>query len=157
MILLAVAMGDGVMPIKPEQVAFREQLVKSMQPFPAVKDYLLKMKFKTKPRYDRGMFMGLDEPKYEASLVGEMIPQPKIEQDDRLGLLDGFLGSGFTLIAQDRSGIKAMNSLSMNTYLGLPMAKLAPPCKSGAGAYSYSPWAKPLRTHRDAILLIRPN
>ena len=37
MILPAVAMGEVVMPIKPEQVAFREQLVKSMQPFLAVK------------------------------------------------------------------------------------------------------------------------
>jgi len=157
MILLAVAMGDVVMPIKPEQVAFREQLVKSMQPFPAVKDYLLKMKFKPKPRYDRGMFMGLDEPKYEASLVGEMIPQPEIELGGRSGLLDEFLGSGFALIAQDQSGIEAMNRLPMSDYLGLPLAKLALPYKSGAGARSNSPWAKPLRTHRDEILLIRPD
>ena len=145
------------MPIKPEQVAFREQLVKSMQPFPAVKDYLLKMKFKPKPRYDRGIFMGLDEPEYEASLVGEMIPQPKIELDGRSDLLDEFLGSGFALIAQDQSGIEAMNRLSMNAYLGLPLAKLALPYKSGRGARCDSPWAKPLRTHRDEILLIRPD
>jgi len=132
-------------------------LVKSMQPFPGVKDYLLKMKFKPKPRYDRGMFMGLDKPKYEASLVGEMIPQPKIELDGQSGLLDEFLGSGFALIAQDKSGIEAMNRLPMNDYLGLPLAKLALPYKSGAGARSVSPWAKPLRTHRDEILLIRPD
>jgi 3-(3-hydroxy-phenyl)propionate hydroxylase len=131
MILLAVAMGDVVMPIKPEQVAFREQLVKSMQPFPAVKDYLLKMKFKPKPRYDRGMFIGLDAPVYEASLVGEMIPQPKIKLDGRSGLLDEFLGSGFALIAQDKSGIDVMNSLLNECYLGLPLAKLALPYKSG--------------------------
>ena len=157
MILLAVAMGDVVMPIKPEQVAFREQLVKSMQPFPGVKDYFLNMKFKPKPRYDRGMFMGLDKPKYEASLVGEMIPQPKLDLDGQSGLLDEFLGSGFALIAQDKSGIEAMNCLKMNDYLGLPLAKLALPYKSGTGARSISPWVKPLRTHRDEILLIRPD
>ena len=115
------------------------------------------MKFKPKPRYDRGMFMGLDEPKYEASLVGEMIPQPEIELGGRSGLLDEFLGSGFALIAQDQSGIEAMHHLSMKAYLGLPLAKLALPFKSGAGARSDSPWAKPLRTHRDEILLIRPD
>ena len=67
------------------------------------------------------------------------------------------MGSGFALIAQDQSGIEAMNRLSMKAYLGLPLAKLALPYKSGSGAISNSPWAKPLRTHRDEILLIRPD
>jgi 3-(3-hydroxy-phenyl)propionate hydroxylase len=86
-----------------------------------------------------------------------MIPQPEIELGGRSGLLDEFLGSGFSLIAQDKSGIEAMKRLSMNAYLGLPLAKLALPYKSGAGAISKSSWAKPLRTHRDEILLIRPD
>lgn len=157
MIMLAVAMGDVVMPIQPEQLAFREQLVRAILPFPAVKDYLLKMKFKPKPRYDTGLFLGLDDLSYEGSLVGEMIPQPVVSLNDQERRLDDLLGSGFALIAQDQAGVEALEAIDIPEFLGMPLGKLAIPFKSGQGASTNSPWAKPLRTHRDEILLIRPD
>lgn len=157
MILLAVAMGDVVMPIEPEQLAFREHLVKAILPFPAVKDYLLKMKFKPKPRFDNGLFLGLSTQEFEGSLVGEMIPQPIVTQNARNLRMDDVLGVGFALIAQDQAGADALAELEAETFLGLPLGKLSLPFRTGAGATTDSPWAKPLRTHRDEILLIRPD
>lgn len=157
MILLAVAMGDVVMPIEPEQLAFREHLVKAILPFPAVKDYLLQMKFKPKPRFDDGLFLGLNDQGFDGSLVGEMIPQPIISQGDQTERMDESLGVGFALIAQDQPGADALAGLDADSYLGLPLGKLSLPFRTGTGATTKSPWAKPLRAHRDEILLIRPD
>lgn len=157
MIQLAVAMGDIVMPIDPEHRAFREHLVKAIAPFPAVRDYLLQMRFKPKPRFDRGLFLGLDDLSFEASLVGEMIPQPDLRLNDAVQKLDALLGPGFALIAQDRSGADAIEALAEKRFLGMPLGRVFLPWREDGGATTDNPWARPLRTHRDEVLLIRPD
>lgn len=158
MIQLAVAMGDVVMPETPEKLAFREHLLEAMAPFPAVQDYLLKMKFKPKPRYDAGVFIDLNDQPYEASLVGEMIPQPEVETPDGPVKLDALLGNGFALVAQDRAGAQALENLHQDRLGGLPLAKVVLDLGNGSTGHQVSdPCAKPLRTHRDQIMLIRPD
>jgi 3-(3-hydroxy-phenyl)propionate hydroxylase len=159
MIQLAVIMGDVVMPIDPEQLAFREHLVKSFLPYPAVRDYLLQMKFKPKPRFDNGLFLGLGQAGYDGSLVGEMIPQPEVTLNGAATKLDALLGTGFALVAQDRAGAVALAGLDRERFLGLPLGKVSLPFRQSdiPGATTDSPWARPLRTHRDEILLIRPD
>ena len=163
MIQLAVAMGDIVMPIAPEQQAFRAQLLTSIAPFPGVQDYLLKMKFKPPPRYDQGVFLDLHDQPFEASLVGEMIPQPDVAQGGKTTKLDGLLGNGFALIAQDQAGVDALCALQERSFAGLPLGTLcletgAPfHAKGLAQATTKDPRAKPLRTHRDQLMLIRPD
>ncbi len=158
MIQLAVAMGDVVMPETSEKLAFREQLLEAMAPFPAVQDYLLKMKFKPKPRYDAGVFVDLDDQPFEASLVGEMIPQPDVAAAKDAVKLDALLGNGFALIAQDQAGAAALSGLELDTLAGLPVARVVLDLNGKSpGARVNDPCAKPLRTHRDQIMLIRPD
>lgn len=161
MIQLAVAMGDIIMPIKPEQLAFRKHLLKALAPFPAVQDYLLHMRFKPRPRYDGGLFLTEDPHALEASLVGEMIPQPDMTLNGRTQKLDTLLGSGFALIAQDGPGAQALAACDAVSFQGLPVGRVFCPFRGAAGpmpaATTSDPRAKPLRTHRDEILLIRPD
>lgn len=161
MIQLAVIMGDVVMPIDKDQLAFRQQLLQAMAPFPAVQDYLLKMKFKPRPRFDTGLFLGLGDSDFEADLVGEMIPQPDVDLEGRVRKLDDVMGPGFALIAQDGAGAQALAGLGGADYLGLPLGRVFLPYRTGSdampAAQAIGPHARLLRTHRDEILLIRPD
>ena len=162
MIQLAVVMGDIVMPIGQEELAFREQLMKSLVPFPAVQDYFLKMKFKPRPRYDRGLFLDLKAQAFEASIVGEMIAQPDVDTAQGVQKLDMLLGAGFALIAQDQAGADALAGLVQDQLGGLPLSKTvlswgAVDLRGLPGGGTQDGRAKSLRTHRDQILLVRPD
>jgi len=163
MIQLAVVMGDIIMPIEKDQLAFRNHLLKSLGPFPGVQDYLMKMKFKPRPRCAAGLFLDLDDQPFESSMVGEMIPQPDVKVNSKSVKLDALLGNGFSLIAQDQAGANALDDLTVKEFAGLPLAKLlldfGADLSSANTPITTSPdeRGKPLRTHRDQILLIRPD
>jgi len=161
MIQLAVVMGDIIMPIERDQLAFRQHLLKALAPFPAVQDYLLHMRFKPRPQYDNGLFLDLGESALEASLVGEMIPQPDVDSGGRVQKLDSLLGPGFALIAQDGPGTEALAAFDEAEFLSLPLGRVFCPFRDAVGpmpaARTSDPRAKRLRTHRDEILLIRPD
>ncbi|SMO41426.1 3-(3-hydroxy-phenyl)propionate hydroxylase [Thalassovita litoralis] len=162
MIQLAVVMGDIVMPIDPQALAFREQLMTSLKPFPGVQDYLLQMRFKPRPRYAAGLFLDLLDQPFEASIVGEMIPQPDVQTAQGVIKLDSLLGAGFALIAQDAAGAAALAGLKQDSLAGVPLARcvlsmdVPLDCPLPGGAVT-DPRGKLLRTHRDQILLIRPD
>ncbi|MEX0281747.1 MAG: bifunctional 3-(3-hydroxy-phenyl)propionate/3-hydroxycinnamic acid hydroxylase [Arenibacterium sp.] len=155
MIQLAVTMGDVVMPTGAAEVAFRNHLIRALEPFPAVRDYLVQMRFKPRPRHPKGLYLDLNTPEFEASLVGEMIPQPHVSRAGQRKLLDDVLGSGFALIAQDAPGYAALDALTQVRLLGLPLECV----RLGHGHWhpEQSDIARPLRTHRDQIMLIRPD
>jgi 3-(3-hydroxy-phenyl)propionate hydroxylase len=155
MIQLAVTMGDVVMPMGAEEIAFRNHLIRALEPFPAVRDYLIQMRFKPRPRHPGGLYLDLDAPEFEASLVGEMIPQPHIRRGDTRQLLDAALGPGFALIAQDAAGHAVLERLTPTAFMGLPLARVT----LGPGHWDCEErdFARPLRTHRDQIMLIRPD
>jgi 3-(3-hydroxy-phenyl)propionate hydroxylase len=157
MIQLAVAMGNIVMPAGRDQLVFRDLLLKALEPFPNVRDYLIQMRFKPKPRCDAGLFLDIDTQMFEASLVGEMIPQPFLMDG---GLLDQALGKGFALIAQNDAGQSALEKLDRTDFLGLPLAKVTLNSidQSTAGLdIEANDIVRPLFTHRDQILLVRPD
>ncbi|MGX1305282.1 3-(3-hydroxy-phenyl)propionate hydroxylase [Amorphus suaedae] len=160
MIQLAVTMGNFVMPIEAEQLKFRELLMKALDPFPAIRDYLIQMRFKPRPRYQAGVFLDLDAPAFEASLVGEMIPQP-ILSDAGGTPLDDRLGPGFSLVSQSEAARAAIEAFEPRELMGLPLARVHlgttdDPGRLGDWARSY-PIARPLLTHRDQIMLVRPD
>jgi 3-(3-hydroxy-phenyl)propionate hydroxylase len=164
MIQLAVAMGQVVMPKGREQVEFRELLLKALEPFPGVQDYFLQMRFKPKPRYGGGLFVDFDAQRYEASLVGEMIPQPNVVgAGGRARKLDDLLGPGFALIAQNESCSNTLKKLSHPIWDELKPARVSlfdgsPPADAPTSAIMpVDPISRPLRTHRDQILLVRPD
>lgn len=164
MIQLAVSMGNFVMPIGEDDLRFRDHLLKQLEPFPAVRDYLINMRFKPKPRHPEGLYLDLHNQPYEASLVGEMIPQPDLTQGARIEKLDNCLGVGFALIGQGAEAAAALERFSDRTYLGLPLPKVLLSSNATPGdedmwhiAPSSKMEGRPLLTHRDQILLIRPD
>ena len=166
MIQLAVAMGQVVMPKGDEQVGLRAMLLKMLESFPGAQDYFLQMKFKPTPRYDSGIFVDLDRQLYEASLVGQMLPQPAVKLPSGVvAKLDDLLGSGFALIAQDEPGAAVLADLTHPLWrqLGPSRVHLMPGDIAAAGAagiktaVAADDFVRPIRTHRDQILLVRPD
>ncbi|WP_339765032.1 bifunctional 3-(3-hydroxy-phenyl)propionate/3-hydroxycinnamic acid hydroxylase [uncultured Hoeflea sp.] len=161
MIQLAVTMGNFIMPSNAEQVMFRDLLIKALEPFPNVRDYLIQMRFKPKPRYGAGLFLDIDTPIFEASLVGEMVPQPAIIANETETLLDEILGVGFALIGQSDGAKHAMSKFGRTSLLGLPLVTLdlntMGRTTQTAVRSTGTDTERPLLTHRDQILLIRPD
>ena len=160
MIQLAVAMGSIVMPAGRDQLIFRDLLLEALDPFPKVRDYLIQMRFKPKPRYDTGLFLDLDAPIYDASLVGEMVPQPDVMANGEQSRLDEHLEAGFALVGQGPDAAAALQSLTQTHLAGLPLAHLVLDF-TGKDVSALTPTdpiaARPFLTHRDQILLIRPD
>jgi len=177
MIQLAVAMGEFVMPVGEAQIALKASLLKSLERFPQARDWLFQMRFKPRPRYAAGVFVALDEQAVEASLVGEMLPQPLvIDASGRLLLLDESMGPGFCLLVQDDAGEAAVSNLDYPIWkvlaprclrLGfsartapanatLPFARIPAPGEINDAAANLL-IARPFRTHRDQVLLVRPD
>lgn len=161
MIQLAVTMGKFVMPRQARDIEFRERLLENLAPYPAVRDFLIQMRFKPKPNHPDGLYLDKDRQPYEGSLVGQMIPQPRFRSGKDTVLLDDLIGCGFALIAQDGPGLQALEALGNDHLLGLPLARIH---LSQAGAVPRDGLvpvdevvARPLRTHRDQIMLIRPD
>lgn len=166
MIQLAVAMGQLVMPKGAEQAGLRAMLLKMLESFPGAQDYFLQMKFKPAPRYAGGLFVDLDSQPYEASLVGQMLPQPVVRlASGKTVRLDEVLGGGFALIAQDDAGAVVMAKLTHPLWqkLAPTLVRLTPEGASATDAtgiktaVAVDRFVRPIRTHRDQILLVRPD
>jgi 3-(3-hydroxy-phenyl)propionate hydroxylase len=66
--------------------------------FPPARDYFLQMKFKPKPRFERGLVVP-DALPAKLSLSGRLFPQPMVETPELRTLrLDDALGAGFALL-----------------------------------------------------------
>lgn len=166
MIQLAVAMGQLVMPKGADQIALRGMLLKMLEAFPGAQDYFLQMKFKPAPRYDGGLFVDIDRQPYEASLVGQMLPQPVVETSaGKTARLDDVMGPGFALIAQNQKDAATLGQLKHPLWRQLKPALIhlagADEEVSGPGPIisvtASDGFSRPLRTHRDQIVLVRPD
>ncbi len=165
MIQLAVAMGQLVMPKGADQTALRGMLLKMLEAFPGAQDYFLQMKFKPAPRYDSGLFVDIDRQPFEASLVGQMMPQPLVKTaNGKTVRFDDVLGPGFALIAQNGEDAASLERLQHPLWQQLKPALVhlrnGDADKAAAGVIDVAAtddFVRPLRTHRDQIILVRPD
>ena len=98
------------------QLAFR-----ILNLWPPARDYIAQMKYKPKPRFTAG-FMVTDGRSARRTLVGRLLPQPKVvTQDQRQVLLDEVLGPNFALLvrSQDPEGVFARLTHEIWNELGV--------------------------------------
>lgn len=154
MVRLAVAMGEVVMPVGAAKSLLRDALMAGLDRFPEARDYVVGMRFKPPPRYDRGLFIGLDDPAQPpASLIGRMVPNPTLWTAAGETPLDDLLGPGFALLAQDEA---ARSWLAAADLTGWPVPVRPVPLGPDVGLADPEGF-RPLRAHRDQLLLIRPD
>ena len=153
MVQLAVAMGEVVMPVGKSSI-YRDALMAGLKRFPGARDFVLGMKFKPAPQYKAGIFIGLDDATQPpASLIGRMLPNPKIDNKGKTVFLDTLLGNGFALIAQSATGRDWLRKLDEETW---PIELQKVYLSDDAGLPDMSGY-RPIRAHRDQIILLRPD
>jgi 3-(3-hydroxy-phenyl)propionate hydroxylase len=164
MIQLAVTMGEIIMPVNSEDRALRGALFAKLNHFPGGRDFLVGMKFKPRPRYDDGVFVGLQRPEVPASLVGSMIPQPRVRTPHGIQRLDDVIGPRFALLVQNlateqfaASHLATLWPELSPTLLSLTSKTEHKPPLVLRGELLDSDIALPLLAHRDQILLVRPD
>jgi 3-(3-hydroxy-phenyl)propionate hydroxylase len=96
MIRLAMTMGFVMAPRGYVQGALTRAAFRIAALIPPLRDWLAQMRFKPKPRLQRGFFLTGNAP--SRRLGGTMIPQPLVEHDGSLVRLDGVLGPQFVFL-----------------------------------------------------------
>lgn len=102
MIRMALRIGHFMQPKHRAGAAFAQGLMQVLSVLlPPVRDYVLHLKFKPKPRFAGGFFAA--DSAVEATVVpGELFPQPRVELPGGARvLLDDVLGPGFCLLQRE--------------------------------------------------------
>ena len=98
LIEMALAIGHFMQPKSQLGAFLMQSALRIASLFPPARDYLLQMKFKPKPRFERGLVVPDSLPP-KLSLSGRLFPQPMVETPALRSLrLDDALGAGFALL-----------------------------------------------------------
>ncbi|MBV8348554.1 MAG: bifunctional 3-(3-hydroxy-phenyl)propionate/3-hydroxycinnamic acid hydroxylase, partial [Mycolicibacterium sp.] len=98
MIDLSTMVGRVISPTNPRLAALRDRAIRAASVVPSLKRYVLEMRFKPMPRYEHGAVCHA-EPRSDASPVGTLFVQPRVDTRDRQDvLLDDVLGLGFAVV-----------------------------------------------------------
>lgn len=98
MVDLSTTLGRILSPTRPLTARSRDLLFRAITIAPAVKSWLLEMRFKPQPVYQSGFFVRESVSRGRPSTVGRMFIQPDIEVGGSRVRLDDVLGLGFALI-----------------------------------------------------------
>lgn len=120
MIELADLFGAVLSVTSPWQAWLRDRALLALRRLPALRDYVLQMRFKPMPRFSEGMVLNNTDP-LQAQAVGRMFIQPKVEAaGGEVTRLDEELGPGFALLTwqDDLAGRDAASVMPCLTRLG---------------------------------------
>ncbi|HEU0071874.1 MAG TPA: bifunctional 3-(3-hydroxy-phenyl)propionate/3-hydroxycinnamic acid hydroxylase [Alphaproteobacteria bacterium] len=175
LIMMAVRMGQVMNPATRLREFLLVNAIRIANLVPSVRDYFMQMKFKPKPRFEKG-FVVPDGLPPKKSLVGRMLPQPRVVAVDANAagtgdaetLLDEITGPGFALLAYGADAVTALMAAEHPLWRRLdarrvallpPDAKLPSPLPGGifvaldrAGRF-----AKLFPSGQTRLLLLRPD
>ena len=98
MIDLSTMVGRVISPTNRRVAALRDRVIHAASVVPALKRYVLEMRFKPMPRYEQGAVFHA-EPRAESSPTGTLFIQPRVDTRDQQNvLLDEVLGAGFAVL-----------------------------------------------------------
>jgi 3-(3-hydroxy-phenyl)propionate hydroxylase len=96
MIRFAVRMGYLISPDNAFIAALTRFVFRASRLIPPLRDWLVQMRFKPKPRFKEGFFARSGQ--LSEQLCGHMMPQPMIERGATTMRLDDVLGPGFSIL-----------------------------------------------------------
>ena len=127
--------------------------------YPKARDYIAQMKFKPPPRFTKG-FLVPEAGGVRDTLVGRMIPQPRVRTADGKEVrLDDLLGQGFALLVSSPRAADVVPQLLAEPWsdLGARIVILADKAPAGAVAIPPASFGGRLDGYDDHVLVLRPD
>ncbi|MCV7078038.1 bifunctional 3-(3-hydroxy-phenyl)propionate/3-hydroxycinnamic acid hydroxylase [Mycobacterium szulgai] len=119
MIDLSTMVGRVISPTNRRVTAARDLLVRSASIVPSLKRYVLEMRFKPMPRYERGAVVHTD-PRDPESPVGTLFIQPRIDTRTQQDvLLDDVLGDWFAVLCWNNNPRKILGEVAFEGWKSL--------------------------------------
>ncbi|MEJ2624324.1 MAG: bifunctional 3-(3-hydroxy-phenyl)propionate/3-hydroxycinnamic acid hydroxylase [Pseudolabrys sp.] len=113
---LALEMGKVMRPPSALAAFALEYGFRALSYFPEARDYIAQMKFKPSPRFAQG-FVVPDKARPKKTLVGRMLPQPRVLTTNRAEvLLDDVLGPGLALLVHSNRPRAALRILQSGDW-----------------------------------------
>lgn len=166
MIGLALRMGRVMMPSSGARALLTRTGFRLLGLYPPARDYVAQMRYKPKPRFERGLLWPDKRPQKQ-TLVGRLFPQPVIEDENhRRHRLDDVLGQGPALILfaerpEEKIAIADLHAVQKE---GIGIIGLTPEYMNPvAGAFpvfrdvSRFTSSRPFQSYRDHAFLLRPD
>ena len=99
MIDLSTMVGKVISSTNRHVATLRDKLIRGASVVPALKRYVLEMRFKPMPRYEQGAVVHTVTPPPPTSIVGTLFIQPRVDTRSATNvLLDDVLGGGFAVL-----------------------------------------------------------
>lgn len=169
MIDLSTMVGKVISPTDRRVVAVRDVLVRTAAAIPPVKRYVLGMRFKPMPKYDKGAVVH-GWSRSAVSPVGTLFVQPKVDTRERADvLLDDVLGPWFAVLCwnNDPRAVLGAEAFAQWKAVGARFVALRPSCQLrwtdqdhedvlvvGDRSGALKAW---FDAQRDSVLFLRPD
>ncbi|BBY82701.1 bifunctional 3-(3-hydroxy-phenyl)propionate/3-hydroxycinnamic acid hydroxylase [Mycolicibacterium pulveris] len=169
MIDLSTMVGRVISPTNRRVAGLRDRLIHAASVLPALKRYVLEMRFKPMPRYQQGAVFH-DPNQAENSPTGTLFIQPRVDTRDQQNvLLDDVIGPGFAVLCWSNNlrAVLGDNAFGRWKALGAkfiearPMTQLYWPGHDDADVVVVGDKTGALKgwfdTYTDAVLFLRPD
>ena len=169
MIDLSTMVGRVISPTNRRVAALRDRVIHAASVVPALKRYVLEMRFKPMPRYEQGAVFHA-EPRAESSPTGTLFIQPRVDTRDQQNvLLDEVLGAGFAVLCWSNNPRALLGDEVFARWKALgarfvavrPMTQLRWPGHDDPDVVIVGDRTGALKawfdTHTDSVLFLRPD
>ncbi|MET7780176.1 bifunctional 3-(3-hydroxy-phenyl)propionate/3-hydroxycinnamic acid hydroxylase [Streptomyces mirabilis] len=119
MIDLSTMVGRIISPTNPRIAALRDIVARAAGAVPALKRYVVEMRFKPMPRYESGAVLH-SEPRKRDTPVGTLFIQPRVDTRDASGvLLDDVIGPWFAVLCWNNDPRRVLGDVAFSTWKAL--------------------------------------
>jgi 3-(3-hydroxy-phenyl)propionate hydroxylase len=116
MIDLSTMVGRIISPTNPRVAALRDIVARAAGAVPALKRYIVEMRYKPMPRYETGAIVHA-EPRMPDSPVGTLFIQPRVDTRDASGvLLDDVIGPWFAVLCWNNDPRRVLGDVAFSTW-----------------------------------------
>ncbi|CAN5310630.1 bifunctional 3-(3-hydroxy-phenyl)propionate/3-hydroxycinnamic acid hydroxylase [soil metagenome] len=170
MIDLSTMVGRVISPTNRHVATLRDRLIRGASILPALKRYVLEMRFKPMPRYEQGAVVHAVSPPPSTSMVGTLFIQPRVDTRDAADvLLDDVLGNGFAVLCWSNNprqflGAEVFDkwkSLGARFVAARPLSQLGWTGSDDPDVIVVGDRTGALKswfdTHTDSVLFLRPD
>lgn len=158
MVAFALAIGRVIRPRNALNALLTEQAFRILSIWPKARDYIAQMKFKPPPRFAHG-FIVPDRKPAKTTLVGRMLPQPRVLTAEGEKRLDDVLGPGFALLVRSPRAATIVPKLLQHPWSDLKPRIVVFGANEIEGAVSVRELGPDprLADYSDHVLLLRPD